>query len=219
MASKLPRSSAFDNIVIVLIGREKVKFELHKGLLMYYSEYFRGAFNGSFKEAEENTVHLPEEKVEVFKLVNSWLYTRHLADTLEKETSLAFGLLLGVFLFGERRIVRLLQNDTIDIIIRKCTENNKISPFIVKAAYENTPTSSPIRKLLVHIAVHRSNPDFPSKHSENYPKEYLIDVVAYMKKLNLAGIETWTRDWSFFVPSNYHLPVNAAGTVGNSTET
>ncbi|KAF2086010.1 hypothetical protein K490DRAFT_45462, partial [Saccharata proteae CBS 121410] len=60
------------------IGRKEKPFNVHKGLLCHYSKYFNAAFNGGFKEANEDTISLREVTVKVFGIVFDWLYTQQI---------------------------------------------------------------------------------------------------------------------------------------------
>ena len=51
---------------------------MHRSLLVHYSEFFRAALEGRFKENEEATVRLPEQKTGTFKFFLHWLYVQDL---------------------------------------------------------------------------------------------------------------------------------------------
>jgi hypothetical protein len=46
--------------VILEIGSDRVKYCVHKALLVHHSEYFRKALQGPWKEAEEGVFRLPD---------------------------------------------------------------------------------------------------------------------------------------------------------------
>lgn len=52
-------SEHFQESVILIVGPKKKAYTLHKELLCFYSDYFRAAFNGSFKEATERKIEVP----------------------------------------------------------------------------------------------------------------------------------------------------------------
>jgi hypothetical protein len=56
---------------------------VHESLLIHYSEFFRAALTGRFKEAEEKAVTLEEAEPAVFGFCADWLYNRYLPS---KET-------------------------------------------------------------------------------------------------------------------------------------
>jgi len=61
--------------VTVYVGQTKETFQLPKQLLCYHSPYFDVAFNGGFKEAAEQSIHLQETSIEAFQVVIQFIYT------------------------------------------------------------------------------------------------------------------------------------------------
>ena len=51
---------AQQGIVSVKIGSAQTEYFIHKTLLQQYSEHFKKAFNGSWKESEEGTIYLED---------------------------------------------------------------------------------------------------------------------------------------------------------------
>jgi hypothetical protein len=49
-----------EGIVTVEVGKEHVKYPLHKSVLVYHSEYFARALNGPWTEAEDRKVVLED---------------------------------------------------------------------------------------------------------------------------------------------------------------
>lgn len=74
-------SKLYKKTVQVIVDSGQEKFILHKDLLCFYSDFFRAAFNGSFKEATEGKVELPDVEVEIFEAFQVWLYSRTLYNT------------------------------------------------------------------------------------------------------------------------------------------
>jgi hypothetical protein len=61
-------------VVTIYVGEENKCYVVHKALLTGASDYFEKALNGSFKEAEEETIFLPEENANTFDLLIGFLY-------------------------------------------------------------------------------------------------------------------------------------------------
>ncbi|KFY80385.1 hypothetical protein V499_00756 [Pseudogymnoascus sp. VKM F-103] len=62
------------DIVTVYVGPREKRYSVHKTLLTSQSEYFEKALNGKFKEADEQTIRLPEDSPDAFDLLIGWLY-------------------------------------------------------------------------------------------------------------------------------------------------
>jgi hypothetical protein len=67
-----------DEAVVISVGPEHKRYLIHKALLTKQSEYFDRAFNGSFKEANEQAIHFEEESPAAFDLLVGWLYQNHI---------------------------------------------------------------------------------------------------------------------------------------------
>ncbi|QDS76447.1 hypothetical protein FKW77_004561 [Venturia effusa] len=65
-------------IVTVEIGPDKTPFTAHKDLLVACSPYFKAAFEGSFREASEKSVHIADVKPSTFQHFLDWLYFKKL---------------------------------------------------------------------------------------------------------------------------------------------
>jgi hypothetical protein len=51
-------------------------FTVHREIICFYSGYFRKAFGGSFLEAEEKSVKLPDVTKDIFGVFQYWLYAQ-----------------------------------------------------------------------------------------------------------------------------------------------
>lgn len=65
-------------MIKVIVGSEKVPFDIHKQLVCNASAFFRRACNGGFKEAQTGKVNLPEEEPEIFDIFTRCLYKEDL---------------------------------------------------------------------------------------------------------------------------------------------
>lgn len=109
----------------ILVGAEKKSYHVHKDIICCYSEYFRAAYNGRWKEAKEG-VTLEDVEVEVFNLFVHWLYTQEFPRKFDEliriaeadvahydgyEGSCASMLQLKACVFGNRFLVPGFQKD------------------------------------------------------------------------------------------------------------
>ncbi|CAD0088398.1 unnamed protein product, partial [Aureobasidium mustum] len=176
--------SCFQSIVTVEIGTgETAKvFHIHKDLLIFYSDYFRGAFNGSFIEATTGKISLADERVDVFDVVHQFIYTRQLSD--EADASIDWKLLVRVWIFGDKHLMPCLQNVAVDMLMRTHEELNGIPCRLLKMIYKNTVSNSPLRKLMVDLTAYKvlNMDEFMRENDEErfWPYEALTDLVKTM---------------------------------------
>ncbi|KAG9524966.1 hypothetical protein KCV07_g1424, partial [Aureobasidium melanogenum] len=188
--SKIPPLSCFQGIVTVEIGTEKKAFHIHKDLLTYYSDYFRGALNGSFVEATKGKISLVDERVDTFDVVNQFVYTRQLSD--EADHDLNWELLIRVWIFGDKYLMPCLQNRAMNALIQKNREAKFVPTLQLKTIYENTLPGSPLRKLVVDLVTYKVGDmdEVMQRNDDNrWPYEALVDLVKALgaKKKEYVG--------------------------------
>lgn len=69
-------------MITVRVGKDQKQFEVHKGLLCHYSEYFEAQFNGRWGDA--NTVALENTDETSFQSFMHFIYAQRLANDLNK---------------------------------------------------------------------------------------------------------------------------------------
>jgi hypothetical protein len=87
---------------------------LHNSFLVYYSEYFRKALRGAWKEAEERIVSLVDIEPGTFNVFATWLYRQEVprykrdwiavveAEAKEVDVDSLHLLMLKALVFGDR---------------------------------------------------------------------------------------------------------------------
>ncbi|KEQ81747.1 hypothetical protein M438DRAFT_367628 [Aureobasidium pullulans EXF-150] len=159
--NRLPSKKHYKNTVVLSVGPSKQEFTVHKELLCFYSDFFRAAFNGSFKEATEGRIELPDAQVDVFESFQVWLYSRSLLNTEDLQDQPdyqkypSFSALARLWVFGDKYQIPLLQNCVIDSILEKQKQSNRFNTCIVRIAYQDTIQESPLRRLAIDISVFR----------------------------------------------------------------
>lgn len=132
------------------MGPDKKDFGIHKGLLCRRSRFFKAACNGSFSEASKGTVELPEEDVETFAIVYTWLYSGKI--TLEKDgkdVACACFHFAQLWIFGDKFDMPSLCDEAIDGILHEYQDKNVIMMAYARPIYSSTAKDSMLRKALV----------------------------------------------------------------------
>jgi len=191
-------SEHFQGTVTLLIGTEKKPYTVHKDLLCFYSDYFRAAFNGSFKEAAERKIELAGVTVNVFEHFQVWLYTRRL-NPLE----LMVSELIHLWIFGDQHQIPLLQNYAVDGLFEKRTKEYCFAAGMALLVYEKTLPGSPLRRAIIEIyasCVLQESENSQLRLAGFWSVESLIDLVRAVesrpKGLNQYALQK--RDKCFF---------------------
>ncbi|KAK4561787.1 hypothetical protein LTR86_004466 [Recurvomyces mirabilis] len=76
--NQYPPPEALDTIIELKVGQHSniKSFFVHKGLITFYSSFFRAAFCGKFAEAASGAVSLPNEDAATVEAFIIWIYFR-----------------------------------------------------------------------------------------------------------------------------------------------
>ncbi|THX37813.1 hypothetical protein D6D10_05616 [Aureobasidium pullulans] len=182
--NKWPSTEHYNGIVTVVVGSEKKSYSLHKGQLCFYSDYFRAAFNGSFKEATDGKIELMDVEPKVFDIFQIWLYSRRLQTSEDSFPS--YITLAQLWVFGDKHQIPLLQNEVMDDIFAKRAQLKVFHTTLVKLAYEQTPVGSPLRKAVIEVIGHNmrlQEEDGGNAFELSSQSDYLIDLVRVLDKI------------------------------------
>ncbi|KAI4747143.1 hypothetical protein E4T50_02498 [Aureobasidium sp. EXF-12298] len=189
---KKPTSKHYSEMVTVVVGDSKQPFVLHKGLLCFYSDFFRAAFEGSFKESTERKIDLPDVGIDVFKAFQVWLYSQSLCnfedpqDSSQPPTFPQWHVMALLWVFGDKYQIPLLQNSVIDALMDRIKETQAFHTVIVQVAYQQTMQASPLRRFAIDRCVFTAHhgPGEDSIFAENrlgsWSKEAFVDFARCM---------------------------------------
>lgn len=141
--------------VEVGIEEQKCTFYAYKGVLSFYSGYFRTALKGSWAEAEAGHFVFEDEDVDVFERFILWLNS---SSIIGKTLELDFDILVRVWLFADRRDIPLLLNDMIDDLKRTVIKQTTVPVTSLHLVYENTSPGSLLRRMLIDALSSLCNP-------------------------------------------------------------
>lgn len=188
------------------VGPKATVFQIHKGLLCKAAPYFRVAFEGRFKEAEEQALELLEEDVTMFKHFQFWLYTNNIIHESETVKDISWQSVISLYVFAEVRDMADLQNAAMDTMIDKEALENRIPTRQFDQIYEQAHENSPLRRIAIDWLTHLSTL-VPAEwlaelNRDTFPKEALVDLVFAQYALRV-GTKALIQDFKA-VRSDYH---------------
>jgi hypothetical protein len=162
--------------VTIEVGPNKQAYVIHKGLLTFYSDYFRAALDSTFKEAIDSKVSLPDEREDLFDIFNQFVYRR--VVTNETESGLSTDKLVEVWLFGDRYMIPCLQNSAMDALILKINCEKTIPTNRINEIWGKTLPSSPLRKYILERVAYKLDVTTFLASEHQWTREALLDLVA-----------------------------------------
>ena len=174
-------------------------FELHKGVLCFYSEYFRVALRDEWTEGKDNELALPTEDPATFRLFRDWLYLQKVVDatTNHYEAPHTIEVLCDLWAFGDRRGVPLLMNEAIDVIRNQVVKSTSAAIKNMPTIYANTMPGSKLRTFMVDLFTkHDSGVSFQAHYEARWTVESLLEVVRQLqlRALRKQGVGDQRRE-------------------------
>lgn len=140
---------------------------------------------------------MPEETPAVVKRFQLWAYTESplLYDEVIEDTP--WGELVRLYLFVDRYGISGLQNSVVDTMVAKTHSSSKIPTSQLHLIYDNTTSTSPLRRYVVDWSAHIGSLDKWFAASEvsltRFPHAFLIDLA--VEQYNLRKKRSKKHDW------------------------
>jgi hypothetical protein len=164
-----------------------VPFSVHEKLICASSDCFKNAMDRDWKESKEKSVHLKDDDPDTFLLYLHWLYRGTLPVRIDKpglKGNSEYLQSAKAYILGDK----LLDGDSNDVVIDAMKDKSRtrtsdgrrwfpVGP-VLSCVYDNTPTSSKARQLLVDIYVRHGVRDWLSGWADpnEIPKDFLLDL-------------------------------------------
>lgn len=194
-------NSLQSSMVTIHVGTKKRKQALyvHKDLICARSPFFKAALSNDWKEAQEGSVELPDDKDDIVTIYVQWLYRNQIFYKEEKDVKESYvpemNRLIALYLLAEKFQDRDFQDAAIDAMIARIhSPYQGFSSFYpgadeIVGLYKNTSESSPVRRLMVDSYAWHANQDWGLMEDiSSVPIEFLRDLtVALIKVRPIPG--------------------------------
>ncbi|RDI82993.1 hypothetical protein Vi05172_g6844 [Venturia inaequalis] len=164
----------------VFVGDDTEPYTIHHDLITASSEFFNRALNGEFEE-KDGDVTLPEHESSTFEAYSKWLYSDVISHPPGSDGAIA---VYKLYVLGDAIRDERLRNSVVDSIIKSVTVNKEYPVGIraINYAFENTPKSSKLRKLLIDFWAYCAHVlwfELASCQAADgqYPSEFLYEVL------------------------------------------
>ena len=160
-------------MIAVMVGPQATgtRFLFHADLVSQHSDFFQARPEEGWKEAEERIVRLPDlpaDSATAFEDFHSFLYTGKVYSAKEGEEN-APGVdnewtrLVWAWILGEVLLSVSFKDAVLDALLHKLAPKGRYPTGMSFLAYKYSSESSPFRRLMVDIAVHRWDKETMSK--------------------------------------------------------
>jgi len=133
------------------VGSSREEVQCHRALLAYYSSVFERALYGSFAEADQEHMDLPEDSIDDVQTLAKWIYSglidpSDIRATTRNPTKPLF--LEKLWIFGDKIGARTFVQCITDMLLCKYRKA-RIPVEAVGYVYNHTLPESTLRKILI----------------------------------------------------------------------
>ena len=194
----------FSETVTVLVGKGEKAYTLHTCYARKSSEFLSTALNGSWKEAKDGKIRLPDANPCLFEHYSQWLYTGELDINLDKEDATKeeiaaynYEVLMRLYVMAHFLLDTAFRNVVVDSTI-KTLDNTKFRPGVpsIRYIWDKTPEKCAMKRLITRLWTL----DVPASHfrdTEGYPgfQASLLEDFCRLRdsSMQLEGVNFKTR--------------------------
>jgi hypothetical protein len=194
-------NSNLKDLVTFVIGPKKQEFVVHKSFACHASPVLRAAFNSDFVEGQTQRYILEDTTEGAFRLFSEWIYTQNIYWDGESKGDPSNFALARVWVLAEKLLVAKLQNRAMDLI-EDSRKKRGAFLHILPLVYEKTSCGSPLRRIWVHQWAWNV-PSYIYKRTDiSLPTDFLIDLAAYLRDINVQRTEFSRNMEDFYVKEN-----------------
>ncbi|CZT20556.1 uncharacterized protein RCC_06414 [Ramularia collo-cygni] len=142
-------ASDSQRLVKIFVGDSEHPVHLQQSVLEGISGYFIGAFaEGRFEEGRSGILRLPEDNIEVWKIIVTWIVNRAVPEDLLRTDLL---LAIRCWITGDKYDIKEFQDAVMLCILAELVSDGvKLNIEMIKVSFEETPVDSPLREVIVN---------------------------------------------------------------------
>ncbi|PSK54780.1 Transcription elongation factor S-II [Elsinoe australis] len=167
------------------------KFVMSAKLLSEHSAFFEHHLADFWKTGKaRETIIIHNEEPAVFELFSDWLSFGDIFTGTERSLDkLSYSVLFKAFVLGLTLRAQVFRNDVMDIITAKFDAGHMPEAILPEIAYNGTPPSSPLRRILVDVYAYRGGPAFvTAPTTQNHiSSQFLTDLTCALYNLRDKG--------------------------------
>ena len=165
-----------DTIIAVSVGQDEHRFAVHKDVVCAKSQFFHAACSARWSKGGERVVRLPDVEPREFQMYVDWSYTSKLVVEDDESISDRGMGLARIYLLGDVLDDVKLRNEAARLLSAVVIKHGDLPPRLVRLIWENTPTSSLLRKWIVDTTVLLMDRAYFAQIAAHYPAEFMLEI-------------------------------------------
>ncbi|KAI4629190.1 uncharacterized protein J4E87_003452 [Alternaria ethzedia] len=205
-AQTQPRISAPNTAMAeIVVGPKAKRFTVQLNRIVYYSPFFLAALKGSFKEAKDKIVTLPDTEANIFELFVHWLYRQRFPTEGDSPRLLALynggdeypyfqsAKLMKLYVFSDKYNVPKLKRDCLDALFEHLGDETAYKlPNLNDVAYavKNLNDEDPLLRMIIDgFCYHGNGECWETEQIQNLPFPFIAKLMKHLSDFRDYGME------------------------------
>lgn len=162
------------------ISPTKKPYRIHKGVLSFYSGYFRKALqDGRSKANKTNEMVFENTHIDAFDAITNWLYSHRLHPEVDTDsTKISETTIIKAWVLGHAWDIPALMNAAVNLVHHKISEAWEFPTHEVEHVYEFTVPGHKLRTYIIDVIAKISEPKdvLGADDTKFWCKDALLDL-------------------------------------------
>ena len=119
------------------------------------------------------------------------MYTKRFGREEDEVRHTSWGTLCDLWLFGDAQDIPLLQNQAIDVMVRKIAEERNLPTFLLQYVYENTMGTAQLPRLFNYMHAYTGSSETNLDDVARFPEDAMVDILRQIWKAE--DTDCWDR--------------------------
>lgn len=172
---------------IAVVGKKQKEFTLYTDVACRSSKFFQAALSKGWKESLSNRVILREITTIHFQAYLQWLCTNDPSHLEAINMSRA----VDLYIVGDYLDDSAFRTAMLKTFVQEAIDKHEYpGDILVTKVWDNTPESSPLRKMVLEIWITESIKTLAerfAKFDKNYPKAFIVECLRAIGETNAAA--------------------------------
>lgn len=171
-------------MVTITVGQQiKKEFQMHRGLLVFHSKYYKNLFDGPFKEGQSATHEEPDVAANTFQMFYSWMYIGTITDANGCSDSKINHIdMVLLYAFADFHMIDSLMYRILELFLVRVAEIWGYPMHCSSLLYDSTTEKSPLRQLHVDILLEIYALGGGRDELDKLPADMLMDIIETCKR-------------------------------------
>lgn len=185
----------------IVVGPSESPRIVPREFLTSVSPFFSAALGGTYAEGLSQTIHLPDDRADVWDYFQYWLYTRrldHEAVDAVDPVKPAYFWLLHLYCLVDKLGVLPCKNAIVDKVAMLADDTNSVpTPTDTHIVFESfgSRDEDPMKRLVVDLFAWKKTDNLLDQHDDEWHPRFMRDLVVRIKRTSIReGNKPWQID-------------------------